>query len=181
MACDITSGFTLGCRDNVGSIKQIYILSGSVTSTEDASEGLIDAISGSGVFYTFELFRETSDYSENVTVAPENGTVVYEQTINAVFFKMQTSTRNQIKVLAQNPTIRMIVETNNSDNTSKYVYVGEEYGVQLLTSAGGTGTLFCDRNGYTLTFTGREPNPAAFVSASSEAQLSALLSGITIA
>ena len=180
MACDITSGFTLGCRDNVGSIKQIYILSGSVTSVTDASEGLINSISGSGIFYTFELFRETSDYAENVTVAPENGTVVYEQTVNAVFFKMQTSTRNQIKVLAQNPDIKMIVETNNTDNTSKYVYVGEEYGVQLLSSAGGTGTLFGDRNGYTLTFTGREPNPAAFVSASSETELTALLSGITI-
>ena len=181
MACDITSGFTLGCRDNVGSIKQIYILSGSVSSVSDASEGLINAITGSGNFYTFELFRETSDYAENVTVAPENGTVVYEQTVNAVFFKMQTSTRNQIKVLAQNPTIRMIVETNNAGVDSQYVYVGEEYGVQLLSSAGGTGTLFGDRNGYTLTFTGREPNPAAFVSASSETELTALLSGITIA
>ena len=181
MACDITSGFTLGCRDNVGSIKQIYILSGSVSSVSDASEGLINAITGSGNFYTFELFRETSDYAETVTVAPENGTVVYEQTVNAVFFKMQTSTRNQIKVLAQNPTIRMIVETNNAGVDSQYVYVGEEYGVQLLSSAGGTGTLFGDRNGYTLTFTGREPNPAAFVSASSETELTALLSGITIA
>jgi hypothetical protein len=37
MACDITSGFTLGCRDNVGSIKQIYILSGSVTIVNDGS------------------------------------------------------------------------------------------------------------------------------------------------
>jgi hypothetical protein len=181
MACDITSGFTLGCRDNVGSIKQIYILSGSVTSVTDASEGLISSISGSGTFYTFELFRETSDYSENVTVAPENGTVVYEQTVNAVFFKMQTSTRNQIKVLAQNPAIRMIVETNNTDNTSKYVYLGEEYGVQLLTSAGSTGTLFGDRNGYTLTFTGREPAPASFISASNETQLDTLLQGINVA
>ena len=181
MACDITSGFTLGCRDNVGSIKNLYILSGSITSVTDASDGLISVISGSGVFYTYELFRETSDYSENVTVAPENGTVVYDQTVNAVFFKMQTSTRNQIKVLAQNPTIRMIVETNNAGVDSQYVYVGEEYGVQLLSSAGGTGTLFGDRNGYTLTFTGREPNPAAFVSASSETELTALLSGITIA
>jgi len=179
-ACQITSGFTLGCRENVGSIKQIYILSGSVTSVGDASEGLINSISGSGVFYTYELFRETSDYTENVTVAPENGTVVYDQTVNAVFFKMQTATRNQIKVLAQNPTIRMIVETNNETNTSKYVYVGEEYGVQLLTSAGGTGTLFGDRNGYTLTFTGREPNPASFISASNETELLASLSGITI-
>jgi len=180
MSCDITSGFTLGCRDNVGSIKQIYILSGSVTNVVDASEGLINAITGSGTFFTFELFRETSDYAENVTVAPENGTVVYEQTVNAVFFKMQTATRNQIKVLAQNPNIKMIVETNNVGNTSQYVYVGEEYGVQLLTSAGGTGTLFGDRNGYTLTFTGREPNPASFVSASSETQLLSRLSGITI-
>lgn len=180
MPCDITSGFTLGCRDNVGSIKNIYILSGSVTSVTDASEGLIQTITGSGTFYQFELFRETSDYSENVTVAPENGTVVYDQTVNAVFFKMQTATRNQIKVLAQNPAIRMIVETNNESNTSKYVYLGEDYGVQLLTSAGGTGTLFGDRNGYTLTFTGREPNPASFVSASTETQLLARLSGITI-
>ena len=29
MACDITSGFALGCRDNTGGIKAIYILSGS--------------------------------------------------------------------------------------------------------------------------------------------------------
>ena len=180
MPCDITSGFTLGCRENVGSIKNLYILSGSVTNVTDASEGLINGITGSGVFYQFELFRETSDYSENVTVAPENGTVVYDQTVNAVFFKMQTSTRNQIKVLAQNPAIRMIVETNNESNTSKYVYLGEDYGTQLLTSAGGTGTLFGDRNGYTLTFTGREPNPASFVSASTETQLLARLSGITI-
>ena len=148
MACDITSGFSLGCRDNVGSIKQIYILSGSVSTVVDASEGLISEITGSGNFYKFELFRETSDYAENVAVAPENGTVVYEQTVNAVFFKMQTLLRNQIKVLAQNPTIRMIVETNNA--------------------------------GYTLTFTGREPNPASFISASNETELLAVMSGITI-
>jgi hypothetical protein len=180
MSCNITSGFTLGCRDNVGSIKQIYILSGSVTNVTDASEGLIQTISGSGTFFTYELFRETSDYVETVTVAPENGTVVYEGTVNAVFFKLQTATRNQIKVLAQNPNIKMIVETNNVGNTSQYIYVGEEYGTQLLTSTGGTGTLFGDRNGYTLTFTSREPNPASFVSASNETELTARLSGITI-
>jgi hypothetical protein len=109
MSCDITSGFTLGCRDNTGGVKSIYILSGSVTNVVDASEGLINAISGSGTFYNFELFRQTSDFTEEVAVTPENGTVVYNQTMNAVFFKLQTSTRNQIKVLAQNPDIKMIV------------------------------------------------------------------------
>ena len=32
-SCDITSGFTLGCRDNTGGLKNIYILSGSIDST----------------------------------------------------------------------------------------------------------------------------------------------------
>ena len=180
MSCQITSGFTLGCRDNTGGIKSVYILSGSVTSVTDASEGLISVISGSGIFYNFELFRQTSDFTEEVAVVPENGTVVYNQTANLVFFKLQTSTRNQIKVLAQNPDIKMIVETNNSSNTSKYLYVGEEYGVQLLTGTGGSGTVFSDRNGYALAFTGVEPNPSSFISASNETQLLARLSGITI-
>jgi len=181
MSCDITSGFTLGCRDNTGGVKSIYILSGSVTSVTDASEGLISVISGSGTFYNFELFRQTSDFTEEVAVTPENGTVVYNQTMNAVFFKLQTSTRNQIKVLAQNPDIKMIVETNNFTNTSRYLYVGEEYGVQLLTGTGGTGTAFSDRNGYALTFTGVEPNPSSFISASNATELAAVMSGITLA
>jgi hypothetical protein len=181
MACDITSGFTLSCRDNTGGVKSIYILSGSVTNVVDASEGLISAITGSGTFYNFELFRQTSDFSEEVAVVPENGTVVYNQTMNAVFFKLQTSTRNQIKVLAQNPDIKMIVETNNFTNTSRYLYVGEEYGVQLLTGTGATGTAFSDRNGYALTFTGVEPNPSSFISASNATELLARMSGITLA
>jgi hypothetical protein len=44
--CDITSGFTLGCRDNSGGIKNLYILSGSVDTIEDGDEGLITAMTG---------------------------------------------------------------------------------------------------------------------------------------
>ncbi|MGY8867521.1 MAG: hypothetical protein ACKVJK_18120, partial [Methylophagaceae bacterium] len=86
--CDITSGFTLGCRDNTGGISNLYILSGSITTVTDVSEGLINGISGSGEFYKFELFRQTSDFTEAITSTPENGTVFYEQTLNAVFFKL---------------------------------------------------------------------------------------------
>ena len=54
MACNITSGFTLGCRDNAGGIDEIYILSGSITSITEPTEGLATAITGSGKFYRFE-------------------------------------------------------------------------------------------------------------------------------
>ena len=176
--CDITSGFTLGCRDNVGGITNLYILSGSIDSVTYASEGLIDAISGSGEFFKFELFRQTSDYSEAITSTPENGTVYYEQTVNAVFFKLQSSTRNQVKVLAQNPDLKVIVQTNNGtvDGIGQYWLLGQDRGMQLLSGTGATGTSFGDLSGYNLTFTGQEPNPASEISGS----LVGVLSGITL-
>jgi len=176
--CDITSGFTLGCRDNTGGITNLYILSGSITTVDTASEGLISGITGSGEFFKFELFRQTSDFSEAITSTPENGTVFYEQTVNAVFFKLQSATRNQVKVLAQNPDLKVIVETNNGtvDGVGRYWLLGQDRGMQLLSGTGATGTAFGDLNGYTLTFTGQEPNPASEISGS----LAAAMSGITV-
>ena len=79
MACDITSGFQLGCRDNMGGLKQIYILSGSVSSVTGATNGLLTAISGSGTFYLFELAKNTGDFTETINSSIENGTVYYER------------------------------------------------------------------------------------------------------
>lgn len=176
MACDITSGFALGCRDNTGGITNLYILSGSLTAVNTESEGLINGITGSGAFYQFELFRQTSDFSEAITSTPENGTVFYEQSLNAVFFKLQSSTRNQVKVLAQNPNLKIIVETNNGsvDGVGRYWLLGEDRGMQLLSGTGATGTAFGDLNGYSLTFTGQEPNPASEISGSLGSQFNGL-------
>jgi hypothetical protein len=176
--CDITSGFSLSCRDNTGGITNLYILSGSIDSVVDASEGLIQTISGSGEFFKFELFRQTSDFSEAITSTPENGTVYYEQTLNAVFFKLQSSTRNQVKVLAQNPNLKVIVETNNGtvDGVGRYWLLGQDRGMQLLSGTGASGVAFGDLNGYNLTFTGQEPNPSSEISGS----LAGALSGITL-
>ena len=177
--CDITSGFTLGCRDNTGGIRNLYILSGSVAALTGEDVGLITDISGSGVFYKFELFRQTSDYSEAISSTPENGTVFYEQTVNAVFFKLQSSTRNQVRVLAKNPNLKVIVETNNGsvDGVGKFFYLGQNNGLQLLSGTDATGTAFGDLNGYNLTFTGQEPEPASEISGS---VLADVLTGITV-
>ena len=179
MACDITSGFQLGCRDNMGGLRQIYILSGSVSSVTGASNGLLTAISGSGTFFLFELAKNTGDFTETINSSIENGTVYYEQVVNAPFQKLQSSTRNQVKVLAQNPDLKIIVQTNNGTEdggVGQFFYLGQENGMTLSGGTGQTGTAFADLNGYTLTFTGDEPFPASEVSGS---DLTAVLSGIT--
>jgi hypothetical protein len=179
MACDITSGFELGCRDNTGGVKNLYILSGSIDSIDGADAGLITSISGSGTFYKFELFRQTSDYSEAISATPENGTVFYDQTLNATFFKMQSSTRNKVRVLAKNPDLKILVETNNGsvDGVGTFFMMGQENGAQLLSGTAQTGTAFGDLNGYSLTFSGQEPEPASEISGSS---LAGVLSGIAV-
>ena len=176
MACDITSGFALGCRDNLGGIKALYILSGSVAGITEASNEITD-ISGSGVFYQFDLQRGTSDFTETINGSTENQTVFYEATINAAFAKLQTSTRNQVKVLAQNPDLKIVVETNNGTSGSKYFYVGRTSGAQLNAGQGQSGTALGDANGYTLTFTAQEPSPADVITGT---DLSSVLSGITV-
>ena len=176
--CDITSGFTLGCRDNTGGLKNIYILSGSVDSTAGTT-GLISELSGSGSFYKFELTRQTGDFTEAITANTENGTIFYEQTVNAPFHKLQSSTRNQVRVLAKNPDIRMIVETNNGseDGVGTFFYLGQTRGMSLSGGQGASGTAFGDLNGYTMTFTGQEPEPASELSGSN---LAGVLAGISI-
>jgi hypothetical protein len=176
MACDITSGFALGCRDNTGGIKALYILSGSVSSIGETSNE-ISSITGSGVFYQFDLQRGTSDFTETINGSTENQTVFYEATINAAFAKLQTSVRNQIKVLAQNPDLKIVVETNNNTSGSKFFYVGRNNGAVLNAGQGQSGTALGDANGYTLTFTAQEPSPADIITGT---DLSSLLSGITV-
>jgi len=182
MACDITSGFSLACRDNSGGIKNIYILSGSTPAVTEASEGLISDLSGSGVFYKFELTKNTGDFTETPTVSLENGTIFYDQIVNVAFHKLQSSIRNQVKVLAQNPDLKIVVETNNgveTPYTGRYFYVGNRRGASLSGGAGATGTAFGDANQYALTFQGLEVEPAEEIQ-SADGTLADALTGYTV-
>ena len=179
MACDISSGFQLGCRDNSGGIQNVYILSGSVTSVTDSS-GEISTISGDGTFYQFELTKNTGDLTETPNPSLENGTVFYTQTVNVAFHKLQSSIRNQVKTLAQNPDLKIVVETNNGeeDNVGKFFYVGRYRGATLSGGSGTTGTAFGDANQYALTFEALEPQPMQEISTACD--LTDALSGITV-
>jgi len=176
--CQITSGQTLGCRDNTGGIKNMWILSGSISAITDTS-GVISSVTGTGQFYKFELFRETSDYNETTTVTPENGTIQIEQTLNAVFYKMSVSQRNTVRLLSGNQNIKIIVQTNNPNATDQFLLMGAYNGATLVTSTAGTGTAMSDRNGYAIVFTAKEVEPASYFNASAITGMQALFTGIT--
>lgn len=160
MACVLTQGFNLDCRDSIGGLKEVYIIEeGNVSSTTEAS-GIVTAITkATGTrFWKYSLIRETSNIDEVITTNEANGTVYYAQTAQIILNKRQASVRNEIMLLAKNNVCIVAV-----DNNGKGWLLGEEQGLVLGGNAG-SGTAWADRNGYTLTFTGNEKELAPEVS-----------------
>ena len=192
MSCNITKGFELGCRDNTGGIKRAYILGGSITSVTVADVAtapfLSSGITGSGEFFAYDQVRQTANYGETINSSIENGTIFYEQSLTLQFHKYQDSLQDIINTLGQSADAKLIVETNNgaSDNDAKFFLLGEFNGLTLSAGSGQTGTSFGDLNGYSLTFTGQEPEPAkelnvVYNAASSSLEMLAdFMSGITV-
>lgn len=153
MACALTQGYTLDCKDSLGGITEVYFIEkGNVSSTTEAS-GVITAITkGSGkVFRKYELVPGTSSLTENINANVQNGTVFYAQELSIILNKLQANTRNEILLLAQNILVAVV-----GDNNGKYWYLGKVHGLNMSGGNGATGTAQGDRSGYTLTFSASE-------------------------
>ncbi len=167
MSCYISSGVDLGCSDGIGGIKSIWVLGASGATAPSVSSvstsgatGPITGITGSGVWYNFELKRNTSSLSQNTTKNFENGTIFWEQVLTAVLFKYDQNKRNQLLVLGQNDKIQIVAVDQNDVN----YYLGQVNGMYLSGGSAASGTAFGDRNGFELIFTGQEAEPANVVS-----------------
>ena len=167
MACNITSGFTLDCNDSNGGIEKIFIANGPVESITE-SAGTISAITVAGSaltpsdFFEFEVPRQTSSFTETINVSNENGTVFYDQALTMVLNKMDAAKRDQILLLSQNNEMVVVFK----DNNLKYFSVGIQRGAYMTACTGVSGVAYGDRNGYELTFSGMEEQPAFEVTGS---------------
>lgn len=157
MACALTQGYTLDCKDNAGGVQAVWIANYANVSGVTASAGVISAINkaNNGRFWKYEQYRGTAEAFEDITGNNDTGTVFYAQTVNLALRKLQASLRNEVKLLAQALTVMVI-----QDKNGKYWYYGESHGLDLNTGKIATGKAAGDKNGYDLTFTGEEPSPA---------------------
>jgi hypothetical protein len=157
MPCALTQGYTLDCRDSLGGITEVYFIASSdVTSTTEAS-GVITALTKAvgKRFYKYELTKGTSMFTENVASNVQNGTLFYTPELTIILNKLQANTRNEILLLAQNRLVAVA-----KDNNGKFFYLGKTRALDLTAGNATTGTAEGDRSGYTLTFTGAEPQLA---------------------
>lgn len=156
MACELSTGFTLDCKDGIGGIKKI-ILCDTVTSLSLDANEIVTTIVGpsAGDLYTYELPTQTGSFEETINFNRDNGTVFYTQTVNVMLHKLSSAKRLELQTVAQ---ARPIIFVNDSNDN--WWAVGYEYGADLSTSTAGTGTALGDANGYTLAFVHEAPKRA---------------------
>ncbi len=173
MACNLSAGIQLGCRDNTGGLKTLWITDyTNVTSITSSTGDTITAISGTGTFYEFQLIRTSSQLTETVNASLENGTVFYQGEVVTYFNKLGQDKRNILKTLAQSQQLAICAE----DNNGQYFYLGQTYGCFISAGTSVTGKALGDQNGYNMTFQYLEPNPMNQLSGS----LSSITTGITV-
>ena len=157
MACALTSGYTPGCRDSAGGVRNVYFAVFDNVSGVTSSAGVITAIAkaNGGRFYKYNLQRATAEATEEFQDSAENGTSFYALALNIILNKMQATTRNEIALLGQNRLVAVV-----EDQNSKFWYYGKANGLMRAGGKAGTGKALGDRNGYELNFTGDEPELA---------------------
>lgn len=155
--CLISAGYTLGCKDNTGSIKSVYLGNWSSNTTyAEKTDGTITGTTSGSTVYKFDVVKQTAGLNETINASTENGTVFYQQELALVFNKMSADLRNQILLIAKATTVAIIEDQNGN-----YWLLGRVNGMDLTTGTAGTGVAYGDRNGYALTLTGMEPELAS--------------------
>jgi len=175
MSCFISSGISLGCADSLGSLKTVYILGDSghtVSSISQTADEAISGITGTGTFYKFAVKRNTSSLTQTANKSFENGTVYYQPDLVLSFYKYDQDKRNLVKLMAQDDNLKVVVV----DQNDTAYYLGEVNGMYLSAGTAETGLAVGDKNGFSLTLTGQEPNLASTLTA----PLGDVVSGITV-
>lgn len=168
MACNLTKGRGLDCKNVMGGVKRMYICVLADATTVVSSGSMTDldiaaAVGGSNL-YQYDLPRGTASITETITGSSENGTVFYEPSVNIKLHALTVADRNELKLLTQNRCLVFCeLQQKYSNGHNVIVAVGLENGMDLLTGTEASGVAAGDMNGYDYTFTGQEPDPMVFV------------------
>jgi hypothetical protein len=162
MACDLTAGRQEVCKESVGGLQGVYFLNYSTGSFDKDVDGQINDLDGYTAYY-YEL-KGTSAYTETVNSSRENGTTFFSQELTLNLKKLTNEMTKELKLLAYGRP-QIIVWTQAGDA----LLVGEKNGCDLTAGTIQTGASLGDLYGYSITMTGEESLPAAFLNGATKA------------
>ena len=164
MACNLSAGRAVPCKDVVGGIKAVYFINYGVTPTYDSTDtDVIDDLGSSVTAYKYEL-KGGSSFEQSIVSSRENGTTFFEQTLNLSLTKLSKEDHKEIKLLSYGRP-HVIIHDYNGNAFA----MGIEHGAEVTGGTIVTGASMGDMSGYTLTLTAQEQLPANFLEGATEA------------
>lgn len=163
MACDLTKGRALPCRDSVGGLKAVYFVDfgGLGTVTVSATDEVTDM---GGTFNAYKyVLKGTSSVEQTINASRENGTVFFDQAVSLTLPQLSKEDNNEIKLLAYGRP-HIVVEDYNGN---AYL-VGREHGADVTGGTIASGAAMGDMSGYTLTFNAMELTAANFIAGATD-------------
>lgn len=145
------SGIEVGCKDNMGGIKAVWISPLNDITFETADDKITSITGGDFKKYTFR--KQTGGMNSTLTVDDTVGTQYWTTELTLQFSKMETSKAVEINALTWTDTVTIVKDSNN-----KYWLLGYDNPVSTTASTAQTGTAYGDLNGYTLTLTDMSKN-----------------------
>ena len=157
MACDLTAGRKVPCKDVIGGIVRAWFCDfgelGTVTKTADE----ITDMTGTITLLQYDL-KGTNSLETAITSSRENGTTFFEETLTLTLPKLSKEDNKELKLMAYGrPHIAV------EDRNGNFFLCGLEHGMEVTGGSIATGTAFGDLSGYTLTLSAQELKPANFV------------------
>ena len=174
MACDLTAGRKVPCKDVIGGIVRAWFIDfgelGTVTKTNDE----ITDMTGTITALQYDL-KGTNSLETAITSSRENGTTFFEETLTLTLPKLSKEDNKELKLMAYGRP-HVCVEDRNGN----FMLCGLEHGMEVTGGSIATGTAFGDLSGYSLTLTGQELEPANFIAGGTSADPLAGMSSATV-
>lgn len=160
MACNLTQGRQEVCKESIGGLAGVYFINYTTGSFTKNGSGQVTALPSGSTVYYYEL-KGNSTYTETVNSSRDNGTTFFSQELVLNLKKLTNEMTTQLKLMAYGRP-QIVVWTMNGDA----LLVGEREGADVTAGTIQTGGALGDLYGYSITFTGMEQLPAAFLSGS---------------
>ena len=164
MACDITRGRLIDCKDTIGGLKAIYICKAysnninavaNINATEMTTAGFAtwSCCGGTVEVFKYDLVPNLSSMTVNINSDNANGTTFFEQTLSVTLQKIDHDTTNELRLMAYSRA-QIFVQDQN-DNC---FLLGIDNGCHVTGGTVITGTAMGDQNGYTIEWGAQEKN-----------------------
>ena len=164
MACDLTRGRLIDCKDTIGGLKAIYIAKSysnnvsavaTINATEMTTAGFAtwSCCGGTVEVFKYDLVPNLSSMTVNINSDNANGTTFFTQTLSVTLQKIDHDMTNELRLMAYSRAQIFVQDSN--DNV---FLLGIDNGCHVSGGTVITGTAKGDLNGYTIEWSAEENN-----------------------